>query len=140
MLLGIDGRRIRAWRPSRRQVAALQAAYFLPTGAAPFVSRRVFEAVTGPKLEWWLVLTVGTQVSATGAALARAAQRDRVTDELRLLGIGAAAGLGAIDIVHAARGRISPVYLLDAVLELALLSAWLRCGPPPEDRGDGTLS
>jgi hypothetical protein len=121
-------RAVRAWRPPARGVAALQAAYFLPTGVIPFLSRRAFQAVTGPKLEWWLVLTVGTQVSAIGATLARAAQRDRVTSELRLLGAGAAAGLGAIDVVYVARGRISPVYLADAVVELALLTAWLRSG------------
>ena len=38
----------------RRRVLALQGAYYAATGVAPFVSRRAFEAVTGPKLEWWL--------------------------------------------------------------------------------------
>ena len=116
-------------RPTARSVAALQAGYFLATGVAPFLSRRAFEAVTGPKLEWWLVLTVGTQVSAVGAALGRAAAHDRVTGELRLLGIAAATGLGAIDVVYVARRRISPVYLADAVVEAALIGAWLGCRP-----------
>jgi hypothetical protein len=37
--------------PSARQVAAAQAAYYLPTAVLPFVSRRAFESVTGRKLE-----------------------------------------------------------------------------------------
>src|SRR3954468_19360295 len=56
-----------------RSVAAAQGAYFLLTGVAPFVSRRGFEAVTGPKREWWLVQTVGGVVTALGGALAGAA-------------------------------------------------------------------
>jgi hypothetical protein len=40
-----------------------------------------------------------------------------------LIGIAAvcAGGLAAIDVVHVARRRISPVYLLDAVVELGVL-------------------
>ena len=35
-----------------------------------------------------------------------------------------AAGLGLIDVIFVARGRISPVYLLDAAAEAALVVAW----------------
>ncbi len=38
---------------------------------------------------------------------------------------GIAAGLTAIDAVYVARKRISPVYLLDAVTEIALIGAWI---------------
>jgi hypothetical protein len=106
-------------RPARRQ-----AAYFLLTGPAAFVSRRAFEAVTGPKREWWLVETVGLLVAAIGAGLAAGAARDRVTPELALIGAGAAAALGGIDVVYVARGRIRPTYLADAAVEAALLAGW----------------
>ena len=36
-----------------------QGGYYVATGVLPFVSRRAFEALTGPKREWWLVQTVG---------------------------------------------------------------------------------
>jgi hypothetical protein len=106
-------------RPARRQ-----AAYFLLTGPAPFVSRRAFEALTGPKREWWLVQTVGLLVTAIGAGLGAGAARDRVTPELGLVGAGSAAALGAIDVVYVARRRIRVTYLADAVVEAALLADW----------------
>ena len=52
-----------------RKSLLAQGAYYLGTGVAPFVSRRAFEAVTGPKKEWWLVETVGVLVTAVGAGL-----------------------------------------------------------------------
>lgn len=100
-----------------------QGAYYLGTGMAPFVSRRAFEAVTGPKQEWWLVETVGVLVTAVGAGVVAAAARDRVTPEITTIATGCAAGLAAIDIVYVMRGRISPAYLADAAAQIALLAA-----------------
>src|SRR3954470_10455044 len=107
---------------SRRAMVA-QGAYYLATGVAPFVSRRAFEAVTGPKKEWWLVETVGVLVTAVGAGITAAAARDRVTPEITAIALGSAGGLAAVDVVYVARGRISPAYLADAAAQLALLAA-----------------
>jgi hypothetical protein len=106
-------------------VARTQSAYYLATGLFPFVTRRGFEAVTGPKPEWWLVITVGALTSVVGASLGGAALNDRVTPETAALAVGTAASLGVIDVVYSARRRISPVYLLDAVAQAALLGGWL---------------
>jgi hypothetical protein len=116
----------------RRSVLRAQSAYYLATGLAPFVSRRAFEAVTGPKTEWWLVQTVGAIVAVVGGALASAAERDRVTPELTAIAIGTAASLGGIEAFYVARGRISPVYLLDAAIEATLI-AGLTTRPPTAD-------
>src|SRR3954467_8139040 len=99
------------------------AAYFVGTGGAPFISRRAFEAVTGPKQEWWLVETVGLLVTAVGAGVATAAARDRVTPEITTIAVGCAGGLAAIDIVYVARGRISPAYLADAAAQVGVRAA-----------------
>jgi hypothetical protein len=107
---------------SRRALLA-QGGYFVATGVAPFLSRRAFEAVTGPKREWWLVQTVGGIVTAVGAGVASAALRDRVTPEVLAIAAGSAASLAAIDVVHVARGRIAPTYLLDAVIEIGFVAA-----------------
>jgi hypothetical protein len=112
-------------RPGRRAIASVQAAYYLPTATLPFVSRRRFEAMTGPKLEWWLVLTVASQIGVVGAVLAIAARRRPDATEIKLLGAGTAAALGTIDVVYVARRRISPVYLVDAAIQFGLLAAWL---------------
>jgi hypothetical protein len=50
------GRERAARRPPH---ALLQGGYFLFTGIWPLVSRRTFEAVTGPKKDFWLAQTVG---------------------------------------------------------------------------------
>jgi hypothetical protein len=46
--------------------ATTQAAYYLMTGLWPLFHRRSFEAVTGPKTDYWLVRTVGVLVAAIG--------------------------------------------------------------------------
>ena len=100
-----------------------QGAYYVATGMAPFVSRRAFEAVTGPKREWWLVQTVGVAVTAVGAGVTSAAARDRVTPEVKGIATGCAVGLATIDVVYVGRRRIAPIYLADAAVQVGLLAA-----------------
>ena len=107
-----------------RRVALVQSGYFLATGLAPFVSRRAFEAATGPKREWWLVETVGIAVTAAGATIGLAALRREAQPEAAVLGIGTAAGLAALDVAYHRRGRLRWTYLLDAVAETALIAGW----------------
>jgi hypothetical protein len=106
-----------------RTALTVQGGYYIVTGAAPFVSRRAFEAVTGPKTEWWLVQTVGAIVTTVGAALLSGARSGRITPELRGLAAGCAVGLAAIDTVYVARRQIAPTYLLDALAQVAVLAA-----------------
>jgi hypothetical protein len=105
-------------------LARLQGLYFLATGVWPLLSMRTFEAVTGPKVDRWLVKTVGVLIGVIGASLVLGARRP--APATTVLAVGSAAGLGAIDTIYATRGRISSVYLLDAVLEALLLAAWGR--------------
>jgi hypothetical protein len=97
-----------------------QGLYYLATGLWPLASIRSFQRVTGPKTDLWLVKTVGALIAVEGGALTVAARRHRFTPEMALLAIGSALGLAAVDVAYALRGRISPIYLLDAVAELAL--------------------
>lgn len=122
-------------------VATAQSVYFLVTGIWPLVHRRSFERVTGRKQDFWLVETVGVTVASIGLGLAQAVVRRRpVPPELRTVAVASAAGLGAVDVLYVARRRISPVYLLDAAVEAAFLSVWLRLGerrrgyPAPMER------
>ena len=101
-----------------------QGVYYLATGIWALVSIRTFEAVTGPKTDRWLVKTVGVLVGVIGVVLMVAGLRKRVEPEPALLAAGSAAGLAAIDTIYATRGRISKIYLLDAVTEVALVAAW----------------
>jgi len=114
-----------------RPVLAAQGGYYAATGLLPFVSRRAFEALTGPKREWWLVQTVGLLVTVVGGGLLVAAGRGRTSPEVVGIAAGSAAALAAIDVLHVARGRIAPSYLGDAAVQLALLGALARRLPFP---------
>jgi hypothetical protein len=111
---------------TQEAVLGAQAAYYLVTGVAPFVSRRLFEAITGPKVDWWLVQTVGAVVTVMGAGFASAAARRRVTPEIRGIAAGSAAALAAVDVWFVARRRVRPTYLIDAVIEAGLLAGLAR--------------
>jgi len=102
----------------------LQALYFVVTGVWPCVEIRSFQKVSGPKTDLWLVKTVGVLVSVIGGVIAVAGMRRRITPEIAALAVGSSAGLAAIDVVYSSRGRISRVYLLDALAEAAFIGAW----------------
>ena len=101
-------------------VLLLQASYYVATGVWPLIGERSFQAVTGPKRDFWLVKTVGVIVAAIGAVLGMAVNKRRVTPEIRTLAVATAAGLAAIDFHYVHRGRISPVYALDGGINAAL--------------------
>ena len=109
-----------------RRLPVLQGVYCLLTGVWPLVSMRTFEAVTGPKVDRWLVKTVGLLVAVIGASLLADARRP--SRGSRVLAVGSAAALGGIDTVYSLRGRISKIYLLDALLEAMLVALWALGG------------
>jgi hypothetical protein len=105
-------------------LATAQGLYYFVTGVWPLVSIRSFEAVTGPKTDRWLVKTVGVLIGVIGGVLMLSGRGPRVPLEPTVLATGSAAGLAAIDTIYATRGRISKIYLLDALAEVALIGAW----------------
>lgn len=111
---------------ARRALAMGQGAYYALTGIWSLVDIHSFQRVTGPKHDVWLVKTVGTLVTAVGAALMIAAWRDEVTPQTAALAGGCAVGLAGIGAWYATRGVISKVYLADAAVEAGLAAAWLR--------------
>ncbi len=58
-----------------RALALVHALYFLIGGAWAVTGKRTFEAVTGPKVDYWLVRTVGGLLSVAGVVLALAPSR-----------------------------------------------------------------
>lgn len=108
-----------------RATAMGQGAFWVAAGVWPLVHYPSFEAVTGPKRDDWLVKTIGGLIAVVGATLAVAGWRGRVTPEIALLGAAGAAALCAADLRYATRGRISKVYLLDALAEAPFVAGWL---------------
>ncbi|MEA2709017.1 MAG: hypothetical protein QOF78_1618 [Phycisphaerales bacterium] len=106
-------------------LAIVQAVYFVITGIWPIVHLRSFMAVTGLKIDWWLVKTVGALVTVIGLAIGIAAMRGQVGVEIFVLAAGSAAALGAVDIIYVAKRVIPKIYLADAVAEAVLIAGWI---------------
>ncbi len=105
-----------------------QGFYYILTGLWPLLNYKSFEAVTGPKTDVWLVKTVGLLIASIGAPLALAAFAQRPVPEIAILSMASAAVLAGVDVVYAMGRVISPIYLLDAAAEAALLAGWVRLG------------
>jgi hypothetical protein len=105
---------------SQLSVLRVQGGYYLVTGLWPLVHLASFEAITGPKVDDWLVRMVGLLAAVIGAALLAA--RGTRTREIYVLFIGSAFAFAAIDIWYALQGRISLVYLADAMVELGMVA------------------
>lgn len=125
----------------QRLLALVQGIYFLISGVWPILNMNSFIAVTGPKESLWLVNTVGVLILVTGLVLLMAAARGRISPEVFFLAVGNAIGLAIIEVVYVFDGRIAPIYLVDAVVEIILVLAWFRTltlrepvreGTPPE--------
>jgi len=108
-----------------RLIAVFQGIYFFLTGIWPLISIDTFQKATGPKTDLWLVKTVGSLIAVIGLVIFLAGLRTSVTIEIFLLAVGSCTALAAVDINYSFRGVISRIYLLDAVLELALIFSWV---------------
>lgn len=116
-----------------RLVAGLHAGYLIASGVWPLVHRRSFEAVTGPKRDFWLVRTVGGLAAACGATLATAVVRNTRSTEVQVLAAAQAIAFSAADVYAATRK--SRVYLGDVAVQALCLPAWLVRW---EGAGDGS--
>jgi hypothetical protein len=106
-------------------LSMIQAGYFFLTGVWPLVHIQSFMAVTGPKVDIWLVKCVGVLVGVIGIVMGLAIWHDRLTAEIILLAMGSAAGLMAIDVIYVLKRVIDKIYLLDAAVELVLIAGWI---------------
>lgn len=103
----------------------VQGVYYMITGVWSIIGIKSFQKVTGPKVDIWLVKTVGVIVLVIGAVLTSAGTRRVREPEIPALAVGSALGLAGINVFYSLRGRISKVYLLDAAAELGIVAIWL---------------
>jgi hypothetical protein len=103
----------------------LQSYFYLLCGIWPLVHIHSFMYISGPKVDIWLVKTVGVLISIIGLTILSAAQNKRLDSEIFILAFFTAASLAVIDVVYVFKGVISSVYLIDAAIEIILAGAWL---------------
>jgi hypothetical protein len=103
-------------------VAGVHSAYLVGTGLWSLLHRRSFEAVTGPKTDFWLVRTVGGLAMVCGTVLGLSVVRGRQAPEVQLLAAAQALAFVAADAYAAATQ--SRMYLGDVVVQAACLPAW----------------
>ena len=108
----------------------VQGVYFAVLGAWPIIDIHSFQAVTGPKTDHlptgnendhWLVITVGALITVIGISLLVACYARRLSLETAVLSAGSALALAAVDVVFVVREVIAPIYLADAVVEIAFV-------------------
>jgi hypothetical protein len=109
--------------PTLATLAFTQGGFYVVTGLWPLVHYPSFMAVTGPKLEGWLVKTVGLLLASIGTTLVLGA-RAREPRSVSALGALSAASMAGISLHYASKRRIARVYFADAIIELALTGAW----------------
>ena len=108
-----------------RLVATLHGTYYVASGLWPMLSMETFESVSGPKTDDWLVRTVAVLVIVIGLVLLSGAAKRQLGAPIRMLALGTAASLAAIEFIYALQGVIWPIYMLDAVGELGLIVLWV---------------
>ncbi len=92
----------------------------------------LFERITGKKTDRWLVQMVGLLAVTIGISLL-VDTREEPNEATLTLATASALSFAAIDIIHSARQRISPIYLADALVELALIAlVWADAGAEDE--------
>ncbi|MFH5824476.1 hypothetical protein [Georgenia sp. AZ-5] len=111
-----------------QRVARAHGLFNVLGGLWPIISMRSFETVYGPpKLDRYLEYTIGGLLIANGLTQLRTAPHPQSVAQSRRIGVGTAVALTAVDVVFAPR-RISPMYFVDAVMEVGWMLAWARTG------------
>ena len=110
------------------RLARAHGVFNVVNGLWPLLHMRSFERVTGPKADHWLVHTVGGLLVANGLVQLAATSPEGLR-LARMVGTHTAGVLAAVDLANAPRGRISRIYLADAVVELAWVALWSTARP-----------
>jgi hypothetical protein len=109
--------------------ATFHGIFYLITGVWPLADIESFLMITGPKVDIWLVRTVGLLIAATGIVLLIAVRKKEITVSIAWLAILNATFLAGVDIFYVQAGVISRIYLLDAAVEISIVAIWFYLFP-----------
>ena len=108
-----------------RWLIHFQSFYYAVAALWALVDINSFMLVTGPKTDVWLVKTVSWLLLIIAATLQMAYYFQEINRSITFLASFSAIVLGGVDLYYWLQGTISPVYLLDALIEFLVLALWL---------------
>jgi hypothetical protein len=108
------------------RLCIFQGIFYLVTGLWAIIDIQSFMAVTGPKVDVWLVHTVSLLLLSIGITLLVSSMGPLPPPlSSAILGATSAFSLAVIDLYYSLTKIISPVYLVDAVAEVILVVIWI---------------
>jgi hypothetical protein len=107
-----------------KMTLTFQSIYYLLTALWPIIDIKSFMIVTGYKTDTWLVKTVGALLIPM--ALTMATHLFLHIDHLPvvILCFTAAVAFAVIDFYYAANDVILDIYMVDGIIQLALICSW----------------
>lgn len=119
-----------------RRLAIAHGAIYVVSGLWPVVNIRSFMWATGPKIDQWLVKTVGLLLASSGFVMLNSIANNQrkeeqrsakasVSDELAQIALSQCLILGSVSLFYSLRKRISKIYLLDSLMEYSLALGWV---------------
>jgi hypothetical protein len=102
----------------------IQSIYFFVTALWPIIDIKSFYKITGVKKDTWLVKTVSLLILSISMSLFFAACNNEINNSIIMLCTSSAGSLLLIDAYYVMKGKIHPVYLLDACIEAILILFW----------------
>ncbi|HEX2935014.1 MAG TPA: hypothetical protein VHO72_06640 [Bacteroidales bacterium] len=109
-----------------KHVATVQGIYYFVTGAWALFHARSFMYITGPKTDIWLLRLVGILTIAISLLLFVTAKKRKLSLESIVVILFGGFSYLTIDVIYSLAGRISFVYLYDALIQLIFLSIWVN--------------
>ena len=110
--------------PSRRTIGFVQGLSYSYFSAWALTHREHYRRAHRLKADDWILNAHAGWMALVGATLVNSAARNRVTTQDRTIGLAAAVGLAANDLVL--RRSIAPIYKADLIYETALALLWLK--------------
>jgi hypothetical protein len=102
-----------------------QGIYYLLRGLWPLFRMGYIGDSGATDTDVWLAQSAGVMTLVVGATLCLAAYRRQGSMEVILLAFGSALGLTLLELIFVLQGRISEVYLIDSVIQVALVASWV---------------
>ena len=110
--------------PLTRYLIIAHGLYLTIGGLWPLFYLQGFEAVTGPKVEDFLVRTIALILLLTAVVLFLQLRKPKAEQSAIAMAAGVSFILGLVGIITAAGGWIRPIYFADGAIHLLFAMSW----------------